>query len=428
MDWILGTLDYAARKQIGFGGCSQVIFDLEGHLDAGKLSAALHQVSQRFPVIHGKPARDWLNLAPYWKVPQARPLPEIPLKVAEVGENDLAASERLFDDHINEPFARDTEHLRLLLVSLGARRSRLGMIFDHRLLDAFGAETLCRLIDFAAQDRLEEFASRVQQTEPAHLDHWQRRFKSGQTLNRFLRALNERSIQAFSPPAGVQRHRLCFIHDSLTPEQTQAFNARSLEEISIPLALPSAAARALAAIQKAVPAPPLTGEQWLLFTSASGRLLGQEWEKLFFNQFSMMAFTSPAGSDAPPKEIALNLRDQVFNQMKLQIPFVIEDASALARICPHAITSQLMDLFCEGRFCSFYFACLRDAGYAADRFLDLPVTNIIHKPLVFAPPGVNLCMTTFGGRFNLVISYVKGAIADAEAATLLAEFKRLLLQ
>ena len=427
MDWILGALDHGARKRIGLGGFSQAILDLDGDLSPEILLPALNQISNRFPLIHGRVARDWLNLAPYWKVPRQSEPPPIPLKVVDLPDEN-AETERLFDDHVNKPFESESQHLRFLLIRLGGRRSRLGMVFDHRLLDAFGAEGLFRLIDLTWRGQLDEFAPYVKQTEPAHLDHWKRRLISGRTLNHFLYRLNERSVCALQMPREGITRRIKFLHDSLTLEETADFNRRAVEEISIPMTLPSAAARAIAAMRHAIPFPPLPGQDWLLFTSASARLPGQEWEKLFFNQFSMMTFSSESKSTDPPPQIALKLRDQVFEQMKLQIPFVMQDAGALGRICPHWIGSRLMRLLCDGRFCSFYFACLRDTGFSGESFLGIPVTNLYHKPLVFAPPGLNICMTTFAGRFNLVISYVEDALSDAVAWRILREFKALLLK
>src|SRR5580658_3586982 len=196
MDWILGALDHGARKRIGLGGFSQAILDLDGDLSPEILLPALNQISTRFPLIHGKVARDWLNLAPYWKVPRATEPPSIPLKVVDLPDENTNAAERLFDDHVNKPFDSESQHLRFLLIRLGRRRSLLGMVFDHRLLDAFGAESLFRLIDLTFRGQLDEFAPLVSQTEPAHLDHWKRRLTSGRTLNHFLYRLNQRTVNA----------------------------------------------------------------------------------------------------------------------------------------------------------------------------------------------------------------------------------------
>jgi hypothetical protein len=283
------------------------------------------------------------------------------------------------------------------------------------------------MIDHAAQNQLDQYAPLVRQTEPAHLDNWQRRLRSGRTLKDYLLRLNERSVCALRMPREGVRRRICFLHDTLTLQETVDFNAKATEEIGIPVTLPSAAARAIAAMSRVIPAPPLPGEDWLIFTSATGRLPGQELEKLFFNQFSMMAFASEATAPKSTAEIAMSLRDQLFEQMKQQIPFVMEDAGVLGRICPLWLFSRFMRLFCDGRFCSFYFACLKDSGFLGQTFLGLPVFNLTHKPLVFAPPGLNICLTTFAGRFNLVMSYVEGALADSSARQILKEFKSSLV-
>ena len=428
MDWILGALDYGTRRRMGLGGFSQAILDLDGDLTPEKLRPHLDAVSNRFPIIHGRVARDWMNLAPYWKVSQSAPAPPIPLAMIDLPENEPDAGERFLDDHINHPFESDSHHLRLLLIRLGGRRSRLGMVFDHRLVDAFGAEALLRLMELDRQGRLFEFAPRINQTSPALLDNWKHRIVMGRTLNQYMYRLNQRSVCALKmPPEGV-RGRFRFVHEQLTAEQTADFNRRAVEEAGIPMTLPSAAARALAAIKKMIPNPPLPGQDWMLFTSAAGRLPGQEWEKLFFNQFSMVSFAIEAQSDHSISEIVLNLRNQIFEQMKQQIPQAMQDAGALARICPHIIGSRVMRLLCDGRFCSLYFACVRDSGYPDATFMELPITNLYHKPLVFAPPGMSICMTVFGGRFNLVISYIEGTLDPAVAAKIIREFKTLLVK
>jgi hypothetical protein len=424
IDWIVGALDHSAKNTIGLGGFSQAILDVEGPIDQSHLRAALNQISQRIPLINGRVARDWTNLAPYWKTGKSA---EIPLRMCELPEDNAADSERLFDDHINAPFNSRWQHLRCLMVRIGNRRARIGLVFDHRLLDAFGAEGMFRLMDLAWKNQLEEVLPKIKTTEPAHLDHWPRRLKSGQTLNRYLFGLNEKSVCGLNIPSPGLRRRIHFVHDSLTAEESAAIARRAAEEISVPIVLPSAASRAIAAMRQVVPYFPQSGEQCLVFTSTTNRLPGQEWEKLLFNHFSLMAFSTAQNDSRPANEIAVDLRDQLFDQMRSQIPFVMEDAGALGRICPHWIGSRLMNALFSGRFCTFYFACLRETGFAGDSFMGMPVSNLTHKPIAFSPPGLNICMTWFAGHFNLVISYVEGVLSAASARWLMSEFKISLL-
>jgi hypothetical protein len=455
----------SARRNNGAGSYSQAVLDVEGVLSETALRTALDQIADRFPLIHGRIARDWLNLAPYWKVkrPSAKKRsqnrstqasgvelwrcaaksgrhgpsrrgcettsnPRIPLQVIDLRADQADRSEALLADHANAPFRSRSEHLRFLLIRIGDRQSRLGMVFDHRLLDAFGSEMFFRLIDQTCQGKLDEISPRVKQTEPAHLDHWKRRFQSGKTLNRLLHRLGTLEICGLRMPSPGKFRPMRMVHDSLSREETISLNKKAGEEIGVPILLPSAAARAIDSMREVLAESSLPGAQYLIFTSANTRTAGQEWEKVFFNHFSLLPFSIESEPRASIKEMAVVLRNQFFAHMKEKLPVVMEDASALGRICPFWIGDRLLRLVANGRMCSFYFVCLKDNGYSSSTFMGHPVRNLFHQPLVFSPPGLNICMTEFGGRFNLVISYMQDVIDDVSAKRLMQEFKSVLLQ
>jgi hypothetical protein len=426
IDWVLGAMNHIARKSTGIGAISQAVLDVDGRIDEKALRAALHTLTNRFPLIHGKISRDFVNLAPYWRIPRSAKTREIPLRVVDLPEGAGAQAERVLNDHANSPFDSESQHLRFLLVRIGGR-SRLGMVFDHRLFDAFGAESFLQLIDLTSQGRLEEFAGRVRQTEPAHLDHWVRRFKSGRKLIEHLFPVVERDVCALARPAKRASRRVCFVQDSLTNEETARFDQRASEESGLPMVLPSAAARAVMAFRNVYPTAPLDGEQYLIFTSANTRSAGQEWESLFFNQFSFLFFSAQKEAATSAAQLAVVLRDQLFEMMKQNIAFAMQDAAALWRIFPHRLVSAIMHTLGKGRMCSLYFACVRESGFPGHTFMGLPATNLTHAPLAFSPPGFNICMTQFAGRFNLVLSYVQGALNEASARRIMQEFKRMLL-
>lgn len=295
------------------------------------------------------------------------------------------------------------------------------------MLDAFGAETLFRMIDLSWQGRLDEIASRVKQTEPAHVDQWTRRFQSGRTLNQMLFRLSGLDVRGLRmPSAGVFRP-VRFLHETLSAEETANFSKKAGEEISVPIILPSATARAILAVREACAALLLPGTHYTVFTSANMRPANQEWESFLFNHFSLMPFYLEADGPASMKDAALALRDQFLDHMKRQLPFAMADAAGLGRICPHWIGSRLLGLVAGGRMCSFYFACLRETGFSGETFMGLPTVNLIHTPLVFCPPGLNICMTYFRGRFNLVVSYAQGVLDDRTAENLMRVFKSSLL-
>jgi hypothetical protein len=299
-------------------------------------------------------------------------------------------------------------------------------MFDHRLFDAFAAETFFRLIDQTFQGKLNDIVPLVKQTEPAHLDDWKRRFQSGKTVNRLLIKLNEQPVCGLKmPPPGSLPIR--FIHEKLSPEESFAFSRKAAQEIGMPVILPSATARAVLSMHHEFPETPLPGKQFLVFTSANMRSTGQEWETFLSNQFSLMPLSVPLDPNANLAQVAIGLRDQLFERMRDNVPFVTQDAAMLGRIFPHWLGRKMLRFVGSGRMCSFYFACLRESGFSQEQFLGLPPLNLIHTPLVFSPPGLNICMTTFRGSFNIVLSYLDGAINPAAAARMMQTFKASLI-
>ncbi|CAN5513447.1 hypothetical protein BH10PLA1_BH10PLA1_09200 [soil metagenome] len=427
IDWIIGGLHSSARKSTGVGSFSQAILDVNGRLDESIIRQLLDQISARLPIIHGRVARDWMNIAPYWKIPGTGTTKPIPLRIVDLPSGSDCDAEQVLADHVNAPFESESQHLRVMLVRIGSEQSRLGLVFDHRLLDATGAEAFLRLIDETWQGRLEPIAAVMKQTEPAHLDHWLRRFSSGRRLNKLLYKLNEQDVCGLAIPPRTAAARVKFVHESLTPEETAAFSVRAGEEIGMPIILPSSTARATLAMRKVFPETPLSGTQYMLSTSANARPTGQIWESFFFNQFSFLMFSVPKDAPDSTPAVAAMMRDQFFEQMRENIPAAMADAAVLWRIFPPWLVAKLTRFLFKGRMCSLYFACLRESGFTGETFLGLPATNIIHTPLAFSPPGLNLCMTYFGGRFNLVLSYLEGAMTDDEARRMMAAFKSSLI-
>jgi hypothetical protein len=427
IDWVMGALDYVTRQTTGMGNFSQVVLELDGLLPEQSLQSILDQLSHCFPLIHGHPARDVLNLAPFWKIP--RKPPSIPLRIVALPANSDVEVNRLLENHANQPFDDNSQHIRCLLIHVGQQKSLFATMFDHRLFDAIGAETFLRLIDQTAQGKLDAIAPQIKVAEPAHLDHWPRRLQSGKKLNAFLYRLAERPVSALSmPPKNTAANRsIRWVHDSLTVEQSAQFNRQAAEEISIPILLPSATARAILALQQALPSMPLPGEQHLAFTSTSARSLGREWETLFFNHFSFLIFSAEKESPKSAAGLAVHLRNQFFEQMKENIPAALQDASALIRICPHWLSSKFMRRIFQGRICSLYFACLRETGYPETHFLGLPILNLTHMTPAISPPGLNLCMTYHANRFHLVLSYLDGALDPVAAQQIMQNFKSLLI-
>lgn len=426
IDWIIAGLHYRARRDNGMGSYSQVVLELDGQPDPAVLRASLDKITARLPLVHGWIKRDPLNLAPYWKIPKTAGRATIPMTVAAAPDD--AGANRLLSAHVNTPLKSDAQHLRFLLINLTDGRAKLGMVFDHRLFDAIGAELFLRLVDLTSQGQLNELAAKVRQTEPPHLDQWSKQFAAGGTVVRRMKQIGQRDVCALAMPEADKLGDVRFVHASLSVDETNRFLETASDECAgMPILLPSAAARAVYAMRTAIPSPTLPGTQHTLFTTASMRAAGTEWETLFFNHFSFLLLAIGTEVSTSVADLAIAARDSFFEQMREQIPTALADAAALSRVSPHWLNTRMNSRMFKGRVCSLYFACLRDSGYKADTFLGVGVTNLFHKPLAFAPPGINLCMTSYGGRFNLVLSYLEGVLDDATARTMMGTFKAALV-
>jgi hypothetical protein len=169
--------------------------------------------------------------------------------------------------------------------------------------------------------------------------------------------------------------------------------------------------------------PAMSGTQYTVFTSAGSRNPATAWRELFFNHFSILPFSAPRSLLDRTSDLAKHVRDAFYQLMRDDIGSAMSDATTLARFIPRRLSPWLMKYPFAGRLCTLYFACLRETGFTLPTFLGAPVRNLYHKPLAFAPPGVNLCMTQFGGAFNLVLSYVDGVMDDDDARKMIAHFK-----
>lgn len=431
IDWVVGAMNHDAQQAGGSGAISQAVLEIQGHIDTQTLRNAIEKVSLRFPIIHGRVARDWLNLAPYWQYPKQSPPNHLALQTITLPDVTDPASDTQAHDalvtHANQKLTGKNQHLRFLLIHQGQSRTHLGMVFDHRLLDAYGAEAFLRLINLAWQDKLEEVASQISPTYPAQLDHWLRRFKSGKVLTGLFHEIKTRSVAALAMPEKGEKRSVKFVHEQLTVEQSEAFSKIAADEIRVPIILPAAAARAMDAMRQTFPTFPLPGDHLLLFTSVTQRQPGREIESLFFNPFAFLGFWADIKPALPVGELALSFRDQLFDYMKQNVPAAMLDASALGRIFPLSLVSKISKDIGKGRLCSLYFACLRETGFPQNTFMGKPVNNLFHTPLAFCPPGINLCMTWHQQHFNLVLSYVQNTMTDAQAKKMLRVFKASLL-
>ena len=425
VDWSVNTLDSLSKQATGHGNSSQIVFSLGGALDPETLRATLRGLFEAHPVLTGRVGRDW-NLCPYWRMGRPR-AQAVPLSVESGGDEPLERILPRFHRHVNAPFASQRDHLHFHLVQQGPHRSWLGMHFDHRLLDAFGAEVFMELVHRAWSGLENPYAARDPLTKQAHLDQWARRFVAGRNVNRRLLNLTRGGVANFPiPPVRAPRDTR-FEHIFFEPGESARILNAAERESGFLMVLPSLLARALRAVHRLAARRGRAVDHYVVPVSVVRRNPDAVWEDLFFNQMSFVIFQVPVRLAETGDELVACLRDQLYEQVKSGLPEDFYHASMLTRIAPLALMRLVAKLPAAGKVGTIVFACLKESGYSLPEFMGLPVDNLFHTPHVPPPPGVGIFLNQFRGRLNLVLSHLDGILPGDDAAQLTSDVRESLL-
>jgi hypothetical protein len=351
-------------------------------------------------------ARDW-KLAPYWKIPR-RARPHDFLQLSPLGTGSLADS---CAKTANRPFPTSADHLVCHLFT-GGDRSALALAFDHRLLDARGAEALLDLLrrnlDGEPLPEAPCFAS------SAELTRWREKFLAGRNVNRRILALAATAPRALPLPPGpcrAYRYRLI----SCTEAQSAALTERIDREAGYLMESPFLLAVVTRCMHALHAARGTGGACYLVPVTVDLRPNREPLQEIFFNHVSYLFYQLPAelGGDLPGLIGAI--KAQMYEQIKSGFPGDLAQASLLMRIAPLPLLARVLYLPLEGKMASFAFAHLGRSGYRSATFMGQPVENLFHLPRVPAPPGIGFFCNSFNGRLNLTMAYLDGLFSEAEA-------------
>lgn len=405
-DWVIATLDRVMTHATGAGNLSQLVLFLNGPVDPGRLRDGLDRLGDALPVLHGSVARDW-KLAPYWKIPR-QPRRTLPLRIVPLAERDWPAA---CAETINLPFRHPAEHLAFHLFTSG-ERNLLAMTFDHRLLDARGAEALLGLLgEKLAGGALPE--SPVF-TSSAELTRWREKFLSGRNVNRRVLALAGEPPRALPLPDRRPRgYRYRHMH--YPAAESAALIERAWREAGYLMESPFLLAVVTRAMHALHLARGTNGASYLVPATVDLRPGREPLQEIFFNHLSYLFYRLPAelGDDLPALIGAI--KAQMYDQVKSGFPADLARASLLMRIVPLSLLARMLYLPMEGKMASFAFAHLGRSSFSAGTFLERQVENLVHMPRVPAPPGIGFFSNHYNGRLNLTMVYLDGLLDEAEA-------------
>ena len=423
IDWVIGALDQMCFRATGGSNASQIVLELRGEFDDDRFRKAVAEFTRQFPVLGGRPARDW-NLAPYWKMPRAGAPITVKVETRNgAGQDPLA----ILTERVNTRFVAAHEHLAFRVVHVAEDRHFLAMHFDHRLFDAQGAEAFLDLFHrwYGGEDCRERLA-RISLTEPAHLCDWMQKFEAGKLLVRRLLTFSKTTPVILPRPVPLKGRGFKFSLIEFDAKDTQSVTERAYKAAGFLMFMPYVQATALQALDEALKTRFAKGQDYLISVSVDSRTPDAAAAKLFFNHVSFLFFSIPAAMVGDRKQVLESIRSQMYDQIKTGFPRALAESSLLMRFLPTHALGRLMLRPLHGEFASLGLACVGKGGYAGCRFMGLDVANLFHMPLVPTPPGFGFFVNQFGDRMNVVLSYIEGMLDEDDLRRIRENVRQLL--
>ncbi|MBU0478627.1 hypothetical protein KKC91_08680 [bacterium] len=395
IDWIIHTIDYMIRRKTAAGNTFQIVLRLEGKLDGTMLRGCLNKFIKKFPVVNGRPMRDY-NLAPYWKIYPRHKM--LPLDIRTYHLDDNAAFSKVLStlEHgINTPFNSVREHLAFHLVHTG-KTSFLGVVFDHCLFDVRGAEAFLNM----------DYSQGISLTEPAHLCKWQEKFEAGKRVNRKLVQLSENKARALPLDSASNNQIFKFKTISLDKRQTSAIIETAYNKAGYLMLMPYALAISMEALHSIFLKRGIRTGDYIIPVSIDTRPVEKVHQEVFFNHMSFFLLRVKANEADSFPVLLQSIKQQIYDQIKADLPADIEKASLLMRIAPLPVLSYLMRLPLKGQISSFCFSYIGESAYDSPMFMGKKIHNIFHMPRVPIPPGLGIFFNQFQGKLNVVFSYL----------------------
>lgn len=414
MDWMVRALDHASKRETGVGNVSQVVLELAGQVDEAALRERVRNFIAVTPVLGGVTRRAW-HLAPYWSVPKVAAAENSHLRVVDIPVEGGANA--VFDELsrlVNEPFAHARHHVAFSLITQGSK-SFVAMRFDHRVLDARGAEMLLMAIH-----RFTGEGVTVSGT-PAHLDHWVRKFTAGKAVNRAFLSLRGEQPSAALPPLprsteAVRPAEYRFLN--YAPQASQRIADLADDRAGFLMMTPYLLGCATQAFNTVFEKKNRPGD-YVVSVNVDGRPAAGADDQVFFNHVSFLFFKFLRQDAEELSRLWKTAGEQLLENARHKRSADFAEMSLLMRILPVSILNRLMRKLCHGAEASFAFSYIAESGYEDTVFMELPVENVHHMPRVPPAPGVGLFFTSFQGRLNVVLSCLSGLLSPAESAEIM---------
>jgi hypothetical protein len=415
-DWVINTFDHMMKARTCAGNISQIVLQFDSVLDEDKVRTHVSRFVNRFPVLQGSVGRD-LKLAPYWKIPR-QGSHEVMFVVQHVDDR-LSGSAFLpfLEQSANTPFQDDNDHLVFHLF-IGHERSMLAVTFDHRILDARGAELFLDLLQASLKRGAPTVSGDIAFASSSALTQWSKRFLAGRNVNRRIMTLSKTAIpEALKLPSERDR---CYRYQilSFNEKETSDIYERAYSEAGYLMESSFLLSVIVQGMRELFKSRQITGDSYLVPVTMDLRPGLDPLQEVFFNYVSYLFYQVPVQEIDDRKGLIALLKQQMYDQVKSGFPKDLVEASLLTRIAPLPVLGKLLHLPMKGKMATFVFSHLGKSSYQHPEFMETRIANMFHMPRVPVPPGLGFFSNYYNKRLNLVISHLDGLLSDEEVRLL----------
>jgi hypothetical protein len=415
-DWVINTFDYMMKGRTCSGNMSQVVLQFDSPLDVNEVRTQVSRFMDQFPVLQGSVGRD-IKLAPYWRIP-AKGGYEVTFVVHRVDDR-LSGNAFLhfLEKSANTAFRDDNDHLAFHLFA-GSERSMLAMTFDHRILDARGAELLLNLFQLSLNKGASRVSGDIAFTSSSALTRWSEKFLAGRKVNRRIMMLSRTATpEALQIPFGED---LCYRYQllSFNKKETAGIYERAYNEAGYLMESPYLLSVIVQSMRELFKSRQMAGASYLIPVTMDLRPGLDPQQEIFFNYVSYLFYQVPVIEIDDRKGLIALLKQQMYDQVKSGFPKDLVEASLLTRIAPLPVLGKLLHLPMKGKMATFVFSHLGKSSYQHPEFMEKRIANMFHMPRVPVPPGLGFFSNYYNERLNLVISHLDGLLSDEEVRLL----------
>jgi len=425
-DYLMGLLDSVLKHTTCAGNMFQIVFELDSRIKEDIFRERLKQFIGHFPIINGRICRDY-NLIPYWKIPRVNEsVLNFNVHYLETSSTEEEVMS-LMEECINKPFINKNDHIAFHIVYTKKQQSYLLIRFDHRLFDGGGGELFINLLQkYLTQGDNANIAEGIDFAVLPDNLNWRHKLLAGKKVKQQVVAISDIPIIKLPIHNSVEKRGFRFKKILFDQMETNRIYDEACRESGYLMDMPYFLAVTLQVLHLFFKNKNISASDYLVPVSIDNRKKQGEKQEIFFNYASMLFFNINVDMINDRKLLIETIKEQMYEQIKSDLPNNIWRASSLLRIIPLPVLEKICYPSSKENIGSFCFSYLGKSLYQSPDLMDTKIKNIFHMPRVPVPPGLGIFFSSFAGQLSLVLTWLDGLLSDEEVGLLENNFKKTL--